>query len=75
MTIPATITLIGFGEVGQIFARAFLKAGITNLQTFDIAFAQPDAHQRRAAGEIGGAACASAPRSRPGRRPGLLSAP
>ena len=60
VTIPATITLIGFGEVGQIFARGFLKAGITNLQTFDIAFAQPDAHQRRAASELAVRACTSA---------------
>ena len=60
MTIPATITLIGFGEVGQIFARGFLKAGVTDLRTFDIAFAQPDAHQRRAASELGVRACTSA---------------
>ena len=60
MTIPAAIMLIGFGEVGQIFARGFLNAGVTNLRTFDIAFAQPDAHQRRAAGELAVRACTSA---------------
>jgi 3-hydroxyisobutyrate dehydrogenase-like beta-hydroxyacid dehydrogenase len=60
MTIPATITLIGFGEVGQIFARGFLKGRIADLRIFDIAFAQPDAHQRRAAGELGVRTCTGA---------------
>lgn len=60
MTIPATIALIGFGEVGQIFARGLLKRGVADLRTFDIAFAQPDAAQRRAADEIGVRACMSA---------------
>jgi 3-hydroxyisobutyrate dehydrogenase-like beta-hydroxyacid dehydrogenase len=59
MTIPSTITLIGFGEVGQIFARGLLKAGVTELRTFDIAFGQSAAPQRRAADEIGATACAS----------------
>jgi 3-hydroxyisobutyrate dehydrogenase-like beta-hydroxyacid dehydrogenase len=59
MTIPSTITLVGFGEVGQIFARGLLKAGVAELRTFDIAFARSDAPQRDAAGEIGATACAS----------------
>jgi 3-hydroxyisobutyrate dehydrogenase-like beta-hydroxyacid dehydrogenase len=60
MTVPSTIALIGFGEVGQIFARGLSKAGVADLRTFDIAFAQPDTVQRRTAGELGVRACASA---------------
>ena len=60
MTVPSTIALIGFGEVGQIFARGLSKAGVADLRTFDIAFAQPDAVQRRTAGDLGVRACASA---------------
>ena len=61
MTIPATITLIGFGEVGQIFARCFLKAGVSDRRTFDIAFGNPTL-QRRAAGEIGAAPAPAPPK-------------
>jgi 3-hydroxyisobutyrate dehydrogenase-like beta-hydroxyacid dehydrogenase len=60
MTVPATIALIGFGEVGQIFAKGLVKAGVADLRTFDIAFAQPDSAQGRAAAKLGVRACAGA---------------
>jgi 3-hydroxyisobutyrate dehydrogenase len=34
--------IVGFGEVGQIFARDLRAAGVTDIKAFDIAFAQPD---------------------------------
>ena len=33
------ITLIGYGEVGQIFARELLSGGALSVSTFDILFA------------------------------------
>lgn len=35
------ITLIGYGEVGQIFARDLLAGGATSVSTFDILFSDP----------------------------------
>ncbi|HYH39972.1 MAG TPA: DUF1932 domain-containing protein [Azospirillum sp.] len=46
-TLPARIALIGFGEVGRIFARDLRALGVTDLRAFDIAFADPDSAQRR----------------------------
>jgi 3-hydroxyisobutyrate dehydrogenase len=43
--------IIGFGEVGQIFARDLHAAGVPRIAAFDIAFAQPDSAQSRAAAE------------------------
>ena len=49
------ITLIGFGEVGQAFARDLRDAGI-GVKAFDIAFADPDSRQSKAALALGIAA-------------------
>ncbi len=43
------VALIGFGEVGQIFARDLRAAGISRLAAFDIAFESPDSPQSKAA--------------------------
>src|SRR3954468_16662437 len=54
------IALIGFGEVGQIFARDLRAAGISHLAAFDIAFENPDSLQIRAARRQDVTVCASA---------------
>jgi 3-hydroxyisobutyrate dehydrogenase len=36
------IGILGFGEVGQIFARDLRAAGVADIKVFDIAFARPD---------------------------------
>jgi 3-hydroxyisobutyrate dehydrogenase len=36
------IGILGFGEVGQIFARDLRKAGVADIKVFDIAFGRPD---------------------------------
>lgn len=54
------VALIGFGEVGQIFARDLARAGAKKITVFDIAFGLPDAPQKRAAGAATVEACASA---------------
>jgi 3-hydroxyisobutyrate dehydrogenase-like beta-hydroxyacid dehydrogenase len=59
MTLPS-IALIGFGEVGQIFARELRRAGIADLTAFDIAFARPDAPQAAAARTLAVSACGNA---------------
>jgi len=41
MTQPRTMAIIGFGEVGQTFARQFHAAGLTDIALYDIAFADP----------------------------------
>ena len=43
--------IIGFGEVGQIFARDLDAVSAPRIAAFDIAFAQPDSAQSRAAAE------------------------
>ncbi len=48
------IAIIGYGEVGQIFAAGFVAAGDTQVSTYDILFGKPVAEARIArAGEIG----------------------
>ena len=42
MQNTVNITLIGFGEVGQIFCRDFLARGDTRVSAYDIKFASPD---------------------------------
>ena len=41
MKNTVNITIIGFGEVGSIFARDFLARGDTKVSTYDIKFASP----------------------------------
>src|SRR3954454_13396954 len=54
------VALIGFGEVGQIFARDLRAAGVSHLVAFDIAFKNPDSLQIRAARRQDVTVCASA---------------
>jgi 3-hydroxyisobutyrate dehydrogenase len=46
MTVPASIAIIGFGEVGSTFARDLKAKGVADIRTFDVAFA--DARSRAA---------------------------
>lgn len=54
------IAMIGFGEVGQIFARDLRAAGVSHVAAFDIAFENPDSPQSQAARAQGTTVCASA---------------
>lgn len=49
MTHPRSMAIIGFGEVGQIFARQFHDAGLTDITVYDILFADPASIPSRAA--------------------------
>jgi 3-hydroxyisobutyrate dehydrogenase-like beta-hydroxyacid dehydrogenase len=60
MTKFQRVALIGFGEVGQIFARDLRAGGISHLAAFDIAFENPDSLQIRAAQRQDVTVCASA---------------
>ena len=51
--MPASLALIGFGEVGQIFARQFLQGGVGAIAASDPAFADPASRQSSAARGIG----------------------
>jgi 3-hydroxyisobutyrate dehydrogenase len=57
--LPA-IALIGFGEVGRIFARDLRAAGCSGIAAWDIAFADRTSQQLAAARESGARVCASA---------------
>ena len=59
MTLES-IAIIGFGEVGSILARDLRAAGVGRIAAFDIAFADPESRQSRAAREQGAAVRASA---------------
>ncbi|WP_211115597.1 NAD(P)-dependent oxidoreductase [Arenibaculum pallidiluteum] len=59
MTIPASIAMIGFGEVGQIFAEDLKAAGVSSIRAFDIAFADASSGPARAARRLGVTAAAS----------------
>lgn len=48
MTAPGPIAIIGFGEVGQIFARDLRVLGATDIRAFDLAFARKDSAPSRA---------------------------
>jgi len=54
------VAVIGFGEVGQIFARELRVAGVSHLAAFDIAFENPDSPQLKAARVQEITICASA---------------
>jgi 3-hydroxyisobutyrate dehydrogenase-like beta-hydroxyacid dehydrogenase len=64
------IALIGFGEVGQIFARGFLASGRHQVATYDILFADAAATTTSpaAAQAIGAKPCASAAEAAAGAR-------
>jgi 3-hydroxyisobutyrate dehydrogenase len=59
MTLES-IAIIGFGEVGGIFARDLRAAGVARIVAFDIAFVNPASPQSLAARERGAEICASA---------------
>jgi 3-hydroxyisobutyrate dehydrogenase-like beta-hydroxyacid dehydrogenase len=54
------VAVIGFGEVGQIFARDLRAAGVAHLAAFDIDFENPDSRQSKAARMQEITVCASA---------------
>ena len=60
MTPPAHICLIGFGEVGRIFARDLKALGVARITAFDPLFADPSSRPSRSAAEAGVEACATA---------------
>ncbi len=49
---PSRIAFIGYGEVGSIFARDLRAAGVTDIATFDVAFADPDSKASRNAAQM-----------------------
>jgi 3-hydroxyisobutyrate dehydrogenase len=51
--IPDTVALIGFGEVGSIFARDLRRAGVSRLLAHDPAFADAASRPSRALAEQG----------------------
>jgi 3-hydroxyisobutyrate dehydrogenase len=51
MSVPSSLAIIGFGEVGQIFARDLKAKGVGTIRVFDIAF--PDPASRAARGLAG----------------------
>jgi 3-hydroxyisobutyrate dehydrogenase len=53
------IAIIGYGEVGSIFARDLRAAGVTGIAAFDPAFADPDSKASRNAGRAGQAPASS----------------
>jgi 3-hydroxyisobutyrate dehydrogenase len=55
-----SIALIGFGEVGRIFAREMKAKGIEQIAVYDIAFADPKSGPSRAVIDAGVMRCASA---------------
>ncbi len=59
--LPGNIALIGFGEVGRIFARDLRTTGVARFSAYDTAFADPGSAQRRNAAEDGVEVCADAP--------------
>jgi 3-hydroxyisobutyrate dehydrogenase len=60
MTMPAHIGLIGFGEVGRIFARDLKALGVGRITAFDLLFADPASLPGRSAVEGRIEACPSA---------------
>jgi 3-hydroxyisobutyrate dehydrogenase-like beta-hydroxyacid dehydrogenase len=51
--VPAAIAIIGFGEVGQTFAKDFLAKGVKEIHAFDIKFADPASGPSKAARALG----------------------
>ena len=61
MAAPEHVAIIGFGEVGRIFARDLKALGVGTIAAFDPLFADPASGPSRAAAEQGVIACGSAP--------------
>jgi 3-hydroxyisobutyrate dehydrogenase-like beta-hydroxyacid dehydrogenase len=57
---PTRLAIVGFGEVGQIFARQFADAGVGDIAVYDIVFPDANAQQTRAASTGPWTKCASA---------------
>jgi 3-hydroxyisobutyrate dehydrogenase len=57
---PKRLAIIGFGEVGQIFARQFADAGVGDTAVWDIVFPDATAPQSKAAAAGPWTKCASA---------------
>lgn len=62
---PRRIAIIGFGEVGPIFARGFIASGRHEVAAYDILFDDPDAapamrEKARAAGVVAASSAAAA---------------
>ena len=53
MSLPQSVAVIGFGEVGRIFARDLKAAGIANIAAYDLLFDDPDSAPSRSAREAG----------------------
>jgi 3-hydroxyisobutyrate dehydrogenase-like beta-hydroxyacid dehydrogenase len=58
--IPDTVAIIGFGEVGGIFARDLRRAGVSRILAFDPAFADPASRPSRSLAEHGAEAARDA---------------
>jgi len=57
------VALLGLGEAGRTFAEDLRVAGIRDLSSWDVAFADPDSRASRNAAELGIARAGSAPAS------------
>ncbi len=60
MAAPAHVALIGFGEVGRIFAEGLRAQGVERITAYDPLFADPDSRPSRAAAAAGVEAASSA---------------
>ena len=60
MTTPSHVCLIGFGEVGRIFARDLKAAGVRRITAYDPLFSDPASRPSRNAIEVGLETCPSA---------------
>ena len=60
MPTPAHVCLIGFGEVGRIFARDLKAAGVQRITAYDPLFSNTASRPNRDAVEVGAEACPSA---------------
>lgn len=58
---PATIAFIGFGEVGQTFARGLLANGAAGIRAYDLLFGSPAGHRLEEAARSIGVDCAASP--------------
>ncbi|WP_067255080.1 NAD(P)-dependent oxidoreductase [Methylobacterium sp. CCH7-A2] len=56
---PATVAFIGFGEVGQTFARGLLANGANGIHAFDRLFGQTEGQRLEAAARSIGVGCAA----------------
>ena len=60
MAAPSHVALIGFGEVGGIFARDLRARGVAQITAYDPLFADPSSKPSRNVAEAGAKACAGA---------------